>query len=199
MKHNLNLISLHCMKKIVVAVTGASGSLYAKRIITKLSNTPDVEVGVVLSKNAPDVWLQELSEEIDIPFPTYSRTDYRAPFASGSAKFMHMVIIPCSMGTLGRIANGFSDDLITRAADVILKERRQLICVIRDTPINLIHIENMRQLTLAGGIILPAAPSFYSRPQTIEEVVDTVVDRAVDLMGIDLKTYRWGEKSSNSH
>ncbi|MCL4166390.1 UNVERIFIED_CONTAM: hypothetical protein GTU68_065552 [Idotea baltica] len=116
-----------------------------------------------------------------------------APFASGSAKYMHMAITPCSMGTLGRIASGFSDDLVTRAADVILKERRQLICMIRDTPLNLIHIENMKTLTLAGGVILPAIPSFYSRPTTIEEVVDTVTHRILDMMGLEPKTYRWGE------
>ncbi len=183
------------MKKIVVAITGASGSLYAKRLLTKLSHyhKEELEVGVVLSKNAPDVWKQEIQEEISLPFRTYDRTNYNAPFASGSAKFMHMIIAPCSMGTLGRIAHGFSDDLITRSADVILKERRQLICMVRDTPFNLIHIENMRMVTLAGGIILPAIPSFYSRPDSIEALVDTVVDRALDLMGLDMKSYRWGE------
>jgi len=103
-----------------------------------------------------------------------------------------MIIAPCSMGTLGRIAGGISNDLITRAADVILKERRKLICVVRDTPYNLIHIRNMETVTLAGGIICPATPSFYSRPSTIEEVVDTVVDRVLDLAGLDVKTFRWG-------
>ena len=97
------------------------------------------------------------------------------------------------MGTLGRIATGISNDLITRAADVILKERRKLICVVRDTPYNLIHIRNMETVTLAGGIICPASPSFYSNPKTIEEVVSTVVDRVLDLAGIDIKTYRWGK------
>lgn len=182
------------MKKIAVAVTGASGSIYAKRFLDQLSRFEDVEVSVVLSKNAPDVWQHELGEKPDIPFPIYDRMDYRAPFASGSARYMHMVIIPCSMGTLGRIAAGFSDDLTTRGADVILKERRQLICVVRDTPLNLIHIENMRKVTLAGGVILPAVPSFYSHPQTIEEVVDTVVHRVIDQLGLDPKGYRWGEK-----
>jgi len=180
------------MKKIVVAITGASGSIYAQRFLHFLSQTPDVEVGVVMSKNAPDVWEHELGGRPDFPFTIYDRSDYRAPFASGSAKFEHMVIIPCSMGTLGRIAHGFSDDLITRAADVVLKERRQLICVVRDTPFNLIHIENMRTLTLAGGLILPAIPSFYSKPQNLEEAVDTVVHRALDQIGLSPKTYRWG-------
>lgn len=181
------------MKKIVVAVTGASGSIYAKRFLHFLSQTPDIEVGVVMSKNAPDVWQHELDEKPDFPFSVYERSDYRAPFASGSAQYGHMVIIPCSMGTLGRIAHGFSDDLITRAADVILKERRQLICMVRDTPFNLIHIENMQKVTLAGGMILPAVPSFYSKPKDIDEVVDTVVHRVLDQIGISPKTYRWGE------
>lgn len=181
------------MKKIVVAITGASGSIYAQRLLQQLEGQPDLEVGVVLSKNAPDVWEHELESSLDIPFTIYDRTDYRAPFASGSARYMHMIIVPCSMGTLGRIASGFSDDLITRAADVILKERRQLICMVRDTPLNLIHIDNMKTVTMAGGIILPAIPSFYSKPKTIEEVVDTVVHRAMDMMGLEPKTYRWGK------
>lgn len=181
------------MKKIVVAVTGASGSIYAQRLFYYLQQFKDIEVGVVWSKNAPDVWQHELGIARNIPFPVYDRMDYRAPFASGSARYEHMIIIPCSMGTLGRIANGFSDDLITRAADVILKERRQLICMVRDTPFNLIHLNNMKTITEAGGIILPAIPSFYSIPKTIEEVVDTVVTRGLDLMGLNPKTYRWGE------
>lgn len=180
-------------KKIVIAITGASGSIYAQRLLQQLAQFPDIEVGVVMSRNAPDVWRQELGTEISIPFKVYDRLDYFAPFASGSAKFMYMVIVPCSMGTLGRIAQGISDDLTTRAADVILKERRKLICVIRDTPLNLIHIENMRTVTLAGGIIMPAAPSFYSRPQTFEELADTVVQRILDQLELDIKAYRWGE------
>jgi len=142
-------------KKIVVSITGASGSIYAKRLLHYLDKCEDVEVGIVCSKNAADVWKQELKEEMILPerFTVYERSNYFAPFASGSAKFMYMVICPCSMGTLGRIAHGISDDLTTRAADVILKERRKLICVVRDTPLNLIHIENMRTMTVSGGII----------------------------------------------
>ena len=181
-------------KKIVVAITGASGSIYAQRLLGQLNQYPDVEVGIVLSKNAPDVWTHELDVPATFPYPVYDRMDYRAPFASGSAKYMHMVIIPCSMGTLGRIASGFSDDLITRAADVILKERRQLICVVRDTPLNLIHIENMAKVARAGGMMLPAIPSFYSKPTTMEEAVDTVVHRIMDQVGLEPKTYRWGEE-----
>jgi 4-hydroxy-3-polyprenylbenzoate decarboxylase len=182
--------------KLVVAITGASGSLYARRLLHHLEviakNYP-LEVGVVLSANAADVWRYELDEPLNIPFCIYERSDFTAPFASGSARYRHMVIVPCSMGTLGRIAHGLSDDLTTRAADVILKERRQLICVIRDTPLNLMHIENMMRVTQAGGVILPAAPSFYSRPQTFEQLADTVVHRVLDLIGIPINTYRWGE------
>ena len=181
-------------KKIVVAITGASGSIYAKRLLQALQTT-EAEVGVVLSKNATDVWKYELQEEVEIPFPTYAKDNFFAPFASGSAKYTDMVIIPCSMGTLGRIANGISDDLITRSADVMLKERRRLICVLRDTPLNLIHIENMRTVTLAGGIMLPAAPSFYSRPQDFNQLADTVVHRILDLMEVEIQTYRWGDSN----
>ena len=116
-----------------------------------------------------------------------------APFASGSGDYDIMIIIPCSMGTLGRIAAGISNDLISRAADVVLKERRKLICVVRDTPYNLIHLRNMETITLAGGIICPATPSFYSKPKTIDEVASTVVDRVLDLAGIKIDTYRWGK------
>jgi len=183
--------------KIVVAVTGASGSIYAKRLLQHLEQIGKdrpLEVGVVLSKNAPDVWKHELGTEPEIPYPVYATNNFFAPFASGSARYTHMVIVPCSMGTLGRIAGGISDDLTTRAADVVLKERRRLICVLRDTPLNQIHIENMLRVTQAGGIMLPAAPSFYSRPQTFDEMADTVVHRVLDLCGLQPQAYRWGEE-----
>lgn len=182
------------MKKVIIAVTGASGSLYAKRIFHHLAKLKEeVEVGVVFSDNALTVWKQELDEEPEIPFKKYSKRDFFAPFASGSARFEHMIIIPCSMGTLGRIAHGISDDLITRAADVVLKERRQLICVVRDTPLSLIHLDNMRTIAQAGGMIMPAAPSFYSKPTDFNQLADTVVHRVLDQMGIDVHAYRWGE------
>jgi 4-hydroxy-3-polyprenylbenzoate decarboxylase len=117
-----------------------------------------------------------------------------APFASGSARFDTMVIVPCSMGTLGRIAGGISDDLVTRAADVILKERRKLILVARDMPLNLIHIRNMQTVTEAGGIICPAIPSYYSKPKTVEELAMTVVNRVIDLIGLEHESYRWSEE-----
>lgn len=184
------------MRKILVAATGASGSIYFKMVLDKLASARDQwdEVSVVMSDNAKDVWRTELgtSGYEDYPFRYFSKTDFSAPFASGSGKYDTMIVVPCSMGTLSRIATGASNDLITRAADVILKERRKLICVVRETPYNLIHIRNMEALTLAGGIICPATPSFYSRPQTLEEAVATVADRVLDLAGIDISTYRWG-------
>ena len=182
--------------KIVVAITGASGSVYAKVLLDKLLLLKDQweAVGVVMSKNAQEVWKTELGNEdfSQYPFNYYEKTNFSAPFASGSAQYNTMIIAPCSMGTLGRIAHGISDDLITRAADVVLKERRKLILMVRDTPYNLIHIRNMETVTIAGGIICPATPSFYSRPQTIEEVAATVVDRVLDLAGLVGNTYRWG-------
>ncbi len=187
------------MQKIVVAITGASGSLYAKVLLEKLLGLKAQwqELSVVMTENAKEVWRTELENETykDYPLSFFSTTDFSAPFASGSGKYGTMIIIPCSMGTLGRIAGGISSDLITRSADVILKERRKLICVVRDTPYNLIHIRNMETLTLAGGIICPATPSFYSRPKTLEEVAATVVDRVLDLAGLDISTFRWGGKS----
>jgi flavin prenyltransferase len=185
------------MRKLVLAVTGASGSIYFKLLLDKLSqlNGQWDQLAIVMSDNAREVWETELGnsdyKSYDLPF--YNKNDFSAPFASGSGKFDTMIIVPCSMGTLGRIASGISNDLITRAADVVLKERRKLICVVRETPYNLVHIRNMETVTMAGGIICPATPSFYSRPQTVEEVAATVVDRVLDLAGFDIKTYRWGK------
>jgi flavin prenyltransferase len=187
------------MRKIVVAITGASGSIYASLLLEKLLSIRSQweTVSVVMTRNACAVWETELDNQAYRHFPldVFETDDFSAPFASGSARFDTMIIIPCSMGSLGRIATGISSDLITRAADVILKERRKLICVIRDTPYNLIHIRNMETITLAGGIICPATPSFYSKPSTIEAVASTVVDRVIDLAGFDLKSYRWGMKN----
>lgn len=184
------------MQKIVVAVTGASGSIYAKLLLTKfLQMKAQIDtLSLVMTDNAKEVWKTELGnddyKELDIK--TYSKHDFTAPFASGSGQYNTMIIIPCSMGTLGRIASGISNDLITRAADVILKERRKLICVARETPYNLVHIRNMETIILAGGIICPATPSFYSKPSTVEEVAATVVDRVIDLAGLSNPTFRWG-------
>ncbi len=185
------------MSKIVVAITGASGSIYAKVLLDKLTLLKDQleEVGVVMSDNAKDVWKFELGDESynDYSFKFYQKNDFMAPFASGSAKFETMIVAPCSMGTLARIAQGTSSDLTTRAADVILKERRKLILITRETPLSLIHINNMQAVTQAGGIVCPASPSFYSRPSTFEELAATVIDRVLDMAGFDLQTYRWGK------
>jgi len=188
-------------KKIVIAITGASGSIYANLLIKKLGMIKEQwnEVAIVFSDNAKTVWKTELGNEDynQLPYPIFEKSDFNAPFASGSGRFDTMIIIPCSVGTLGRIAQGISNDLITRAADVILKERRKLICVLRETPYNLIHIKNMETITMAGGIICPATPSYYSNPKTIEEAASTVVDRVLDLAGLNIKTYRWGNKPSS--
>lgn len=182
-------------KKIAIAVTGASGAIYAQVLLNKLSKIDGLELALVMSDNAKDVWKYELENEDykKLSIKEYAVKDYFAPFASGSSSFEALVICPCSMGTLGRIANGMSDSLITRAADVMLKERRKLICVVRDTPYNLIHIENMQKVTLAGGIICPASPSFYSLPKTFEEMAATLVDRVIGLLNIQIDTYRWKE------
>ena len=184
------------MHKIVLAITGASGSVYAKLLLDKLLTIKDQwsELSVVMTENAKLVWKTELDNEAFNNYNAkfYTQQDFFAPFASGSGNYDIMIIAPCSMGTLGRIASGISNDLITRAADVILKERRKLMCVIRDTPYNLIHIRNMETVTLAGGIICPATPSFYSKPKTIEEAAATVVDRVIDLAGLQINTFRWG-------
>ncbi len=186
-------------RKIIIAITGASGAIYSKLLLDVLCIIDDIEIGLVLSDNAKTVWKHEIGnqEYNNYPIKFYTKNDFNAPFASGSAKYDTMIVIPCSMGTLGRIANGISNDLLTRAADVILKERRKLILVARETPYNLIHINNMKAVTEAGGIICPATPSFYSQPKTVEEVAKTVVDRVLDLIGIENDSYRWGKAHLN--
>ncbi len=184
-------------KKVVVAITGASGSIYAKLLLDSLQLLENQieHVAVVMSSNAKDVWEFELNQNHykNYPFDFFDKNDFNAPFASGSAKYDTLIIVPCSMGTMGRIAAGISNDLITRAADVILKERRRMILVARETPLSLIHINNMKTITEAGGIICPAVPSFYSLPKSIEELAQTVVNRVLDLAGFSFETKRWGE------
>ena len=184
--------------KVAVAVTGASGSVYAKVLLDKLVALKDqlTEVSVVWSDNAHTVWQHELKDEqySQYPFKTWGKNDFMAPFASGSSTYEALIICPCSMGTVGRIASGISNDLITRAADVMLKERRKLICVVRETPYNLIQLKNMTAITEAGGIICPATPSFYSNPETIEEVAYTVIHRVLQLTGLKVDGYKWQEK-----
>jgi flavin prenyltransferase len=182
--------------KIAIAITGASGSIYARVLLDKISRLGGQleEVSLVMSDNAKTVWEHELGDTgyMNYAFKTYGKYDFSAPFASGSARYNTLIICPCSMGTLGRVASGISNDLVTRGADVMLKERRRLILVTRETPLNLIHINNMKAVTEAGGIICPASPSFYSRPQTAEEIAATVIDRVIDLAGLEQDSYRWG-------
>lgn len=186
------------MHKIVIAITGASGSVYPKLLLDKLQQLKDQysALAIIITDNAKIVWRTELENENYNNYDAnyFSKNDFMAPFASGSGDYNTMIIVPCSMGTLGRIASGISDDLISRAADVILKERRKLICVVRETPYSLIHIKNMETITIAGGIICPASPSFYSKPKNIEEAANTVVDRILDLAGLKINTFRWGNK-----
>lgn len=196
-------------KKIVVAIGGSSGSIYAKVLLDKLKTLTDqIEaVGIVMSDNAVFNWQYELGEAFDIKnyqnteessiFKFYQKMDFFAPFASGSAKYETMIVCPCSMGLLARIATGVSNDLVTRAADVILKERRRLILVPRDTPLSLIHLRNMTTLTEAGAVICPATPSFYSRPTSFEALAGTVIDRVLDLAGLELDTYRWSDNMAH--
>lgn len=185
------------MRKIAVAISGSSGAIYAKLLLDKLAALREqwAAVGVVLSDNARINWELEVGPpDFSVyPFDFYEKNNFYAPFASGSARYDTLIVCPCSMGMLARIATGISNDLVTRAADVMLKERRRLILVTRETPLNLIHLNNMKTVTEAGGIICPATPSFYSNPKTVEEVAATVVDRVLDLAGFELKSYRWGE------
>jgi 4-hydroxy-3-polyprenylbenzoate decarboxylase len=187
-------------QKLVVAIGGSSGSLYAKLLLDRLAGLSDqwAAVGVVMTDNGKYNWELELGETFnpaDYPFDYYEKRNFHAPFASGSAKYGTMIVCPCSMGLMARIATGVSEDLITRAADVILKERRRLIVVPRETPLSLIHLRNMTSITEASGIICPAIPSFYSGAETKEEIALTVVDRVLDLAGFELDSYRWGEES----
>jgi 4-hydroxy-3-polyprenylbenzoate decarboxylase len=184
-------------RKIILAITGASGSIYAKTLLEKLAGLKVIpkEIAVIFSDNAKKIWEYELGVKYKpaAPAKEYLNDSFFVPFASGSSDYDTMIICPASMGILGRIANGTSEDLIARAADVILKERRKLILVPRETPYNLIHIRNMETITLAGAIICPATPSFYNKPQTTDNLVLTVVERVLSLAGFDTDTYRWME------
>ncbi|MCS6916250.1 MAG: UbiX family flavin prenyltransferase [Chitinophagales bacterium] len=187
--------------RIAIGITGASGALYASLLLKRLGQLREqlTEVAVVMTVNARAVWKHELGNEDyeQIPFRRYAPDDYGAPIASGSAGYDGLIVCPCSMGTLGRIASGTADDLIARASDVMLKERRRLILVIRDLPYHLIHLRNMVTVTEAGGIICPASPSFYSGAATPEQVALTVVDRVLLLAGFQFKHYRWGAEGAS--
>lgn len=184
-------------RKIILAITGASGSIYALKLLENLQQlkSPPEEIAVIFSETAKEIWLAETGQKFTASFPAkeYKNKTFFAPFASGSSLYDTMIICPASMGTTGRIANGTSDDLICRTADVMLKERRRLIIVPRETPYSLIHINNMKKLTLAGAIVCPATPSFYSNPKTIDDLVMTVVNRIIDLSGFSSNSFRWME------
>jgi flavin prenyltransferase len=179
--------------KILVAITGASGSLYAQRLLDNLDPRQH-EIHVVASQYASAVVAEEMPHGLRLPIgvTTHNVKSMNAPFASGSSAPDAMVVIPCSMGTLGRIAHGYSEDLLLRAADVVLKEKKRLILVPRETPLSLIHVKNFELLIQAGATILPANPSFYNRPQSVEQVVDTVVARVLDHLGVEHRLVkRW--------
>jgi flavin prenyltransferase len=184
--------------KLVIAATGASGTIYLERLIAQIDCAAH-EIHLVMSASARDVAKQELGKfEIPKGVVQHSENDMTVPFVSGSARFDAMVIVPCSMATLGRIASGSSDNALLRAADVFLKERRKLILVPRETPWNLIHARNVVTLLEAGAIVLPAIPSFYSRPGSVTAVVDTVVWRILDQIGLPSpQAYRWGRESAS--
>lgn len=174
--------------RIVLGITGASGAAYAARALSFLSGparAAGVETDVVLSRTARIVWKDEIgSDPAEYGLPIWSYGDMTAPFASGSALYDGMLILPCSAGSMARIATGVSTDLVSRAADVMLKERRRLVIVLRETPFSLIHVRNMETLILAGAVVMPASPSFYSKPGSMEALLDTVVARALDRLGI---------------
>lgn len=185
-------------RKIVVAITGASGSYYARQLLKKLirADVSPQNIAVIFSNNALKVFEYELGlpalKEIVETFKIFDNNDFMTPFASGSSSFDTLIIAPCSMGTLARIASGVASDLIARTADVMLKERRRLILLVRETPLNSIHLENMLRVTNAGGIICPASPSFYSKPTDIDTLTATVTERILSLSAIDYPDkYEW--------
>lgn len=188
-------------RKIVVGISGASGAPYARRLLEYFDNRMrgqgDVEVAICLSSTAAQVWELEcggdIHEALGKRFSIWDSRDYRAPFASGSAGWHAMAIVPCSMGTVGRIAHGISDTLLTRAADVMIKERRTLVIVPREMPLSVIHLENLTALARAGVVVQPAMPSFYGRTKTLEDAIDTVVGRTLDQLGFEHDwLVRWG-------
>jgi 4-hydroxy-3-polyprenylbenzoate decarboxylase len=187
--------------KLVVGVSGASGAPYARRLLRLLAQSDfgsPVEVSLVLSRTAEQVWAHECGgSPRDLGLPTYSGRDYAAPFASGSSAADAMAVIPASMSCIARIAHGVSDDLLTRAADVMLKERKRLVLVPREAPYSVIHLENMLALTRAGAVMVPASPSFYGRPATLEDALDSVLSRVLDHLGLpNALSRRWGQDVS---
>lgn len=182
--------------KIIVAITGASGSIYAKQLVDRLTDSEQVaEVAIIMSKYGAEVMSYEHQEIVIKNTKTLllSNDDMFASVASGSSDYDAMVLVPCSMGSLARISQGVSSDLISRAGDVMLKERKKILFVVRETPLSLIHLRNMVAVTEAGGIIVPASPSMYSHPGNIEELCNTVTERILQLLKIDTKRYKWGD------
>jgi flavin prenyltransferase len=182
--------------KLVFGISGASGAPYAKRLLEHLRAMPEGrhQIELVLSRTAEQVWSHECGgNPRELGYPVYEGRDYSAPFASGSARYDAMLVLPASMSSIARIAHGVSDDLLTRAADVMLKERRRLVLVPREAPYSAIHLENMLQVTRAGAVVLPASPSFYGRPASLDDAMDSVLARVLDLLGIEHDlSRRWG-------
>jgi 4-hydroxy-3-polyprenylbenzoate decarboxylase len=186
--------------RILVAVTGASGAIYARRFLDALLAARQagqaLDVTVCFSANGRRVWEHEIGVDVVPEFRQVALDDFSCAFASGSADWHAVVAVPCSVGRLARIASGLADDLIARASDVALKERRKLVLVVREAPFSSIHLENMLTVARAGGVVLPASPSFYTRPGTVEAVVDTVVARILDQLGVHVTVSpRWGQSS----
>lgn len=182
---------------IIIAVTGASGSIYARLLCQRLAQAEEVErIALIVTRNGEEVcrYEDDASWMANSRFTRYHNDDLFAPPASGSASFDAMVIIPCSMGMAGRIAAGISNDLASRAADVMLKERRRLILVPREAPLSTIHLRNLTTLSECGAIICPAAPSFYSHPQDIETLCETIIERILTLLGVEVPHYEWTGK-----
>jgi 4-hydroxy-3-polyprenylbenzoate decarboxylase len=186
------------MQKVIVAITGASGAIYAQTLLQKLCTLQEQvgEIAMIASRCGKQVFVYEQGQDAwdalcALPLRRYEDDDFFAPCASGSAHYDTMFVVPCSMGTLGRIAGGIADTLIVRAADVMLKERRRLILLPREMPYSAIHLANMQQITSAGGIVCPASPSFYSRPANINDLVGTVVERLLQLADIKAEGFEW--------
>lgn len=173
--------------RLVVAVSGATGAPYARKLLDFLAEhgaAHGVTADVVFTTTGKQVWAQEIGGAPRHPFKTWSNMDFTAPFASGSSQYDAMVVIPCSAGALSRIAYGLSVDLVGRAADVMLKERKRLVLVLRETPLSLVHARAITQVLEAGAVVLPASPSFYSGARTVDELVGTVVSRVLDRLGL---------------
>ncbi|NOT37641.1 MAG: UbiX family flavin prenyltransferase [Saprospiraceae bacterium] len=180
--------------KIAIGISGSSGSIYAKLLMDKLITFPGLQLAMVISENARKNIVNELTDFIPESYGVkiYTSKDFNAPFASGSAQWDALVVCPCSAGFMCKVSSGLADDLMSRSAQVMLKERKKLILVFRETPLSLIHIDAMRTITLAGGIICPAIPSFYSGDKDLYSILSTVTNRVIDLLGIKNESFRWG-------